>query len=53
MSLLSVHMGLDRSCQSRTADTEEQEELMATGGHTFSLVRLSAVASALSHGSSK
>lgn len=52
MSLLSVHMGLDGSCQrgkpaESTEDMEKQEELMATGGRSFSLVRLPAVTVAL------
>lgn len=45
MSLLSVHMDLNGACQQRKAsqswdDMEKQEELMATGGRCFTLVRL-------------
>lgn len=44
-SLLSVHMGVDGSCLQRKAsqsmeDSEMQEELMATGGRSFILVRI-------------
>ncbi|XP_069394664.1 uncharacterized protein [Paralichthys olivaceus] len=41
MSLLSVHMDLDRACQQRSSlsleDMEKKEELMATGGRCFTL----------------
>ncbi|XP_039995004.1 uncharacterized protein LOC120796340 isoform X3 [Xiphias gladius] len=42
MSLLSVHMDLDGTCQQRKAlqsleDMEKQEDLMATGGRCFTL----------------
>ena len=45
MSLLSVHMDLDGACQHRKSsqsleDMEKQEQLMATGGRCFTLVRL-------------
>lgn len=51
MSLLSVHMDLDGTCQQRKAlqsleDMEKQEDLMATGGRCFTLVRLHSIGEA-------
>lgn len=51
MSLLSVHMDLDGACCQRKASQSledmEKQELVATGGRCFTLVRLSAISSAL------